>query len=207
MYVIQVLVSLDMLMWITIPITIWSLEKSEEYKVMNSTSHYKYFCFKFWVPEHGTEMPLYAMIYLLEAFTGFLIFYEYMASTTIVFSLIYHTKSHFQLLNCAFDKMDEFFPLDVDVDEGVHNPEKSRLDMAFGKLMDFKHLDGKVSSNLGETTRARHLKSTRVMVHEPSSNSDYSRSSFRPSISWQNDDDGLSSYIIECVRYHQELLE
>ena len=208
MNTIQILFTLDMLGWLLIPITVWSLEESEEYKLMNTTSYYKYFCFKFWIPEHGTEMPLYPIIYFHHAFTAFLAFYLYMAVAIVVFSLMYHTLTHFKLLNSAFDKIDELFPLAVDLDEDVDNPEKSRLGMTSGKLMEFEHLDGKVSSNLGETTRARNVKSTKVKIEELSSNA--ALSNFQPNakrVSWQNNDDGISSYIIECVRYHQELLE
>ncbi|KAJ9588818.1 hypothetical protein L9F63_017856, partial [Diploptera punctata] len=168
----------DFLIWVVVPFLTWALETSDDYKYTNSTEYFKYLCFKTWIPEHGTEMPLYTFVFIHQAMSGYFIIANFMTGAMIVFSLIHHTTTHFKLLISAFNNIDELFPLSEE-EEAVITIPKRRINS--------KQVSVNVVNNVEDEYH----------TFESSSRE----------ITWGNKSDDVFLYVVECVKYHQHLLE
>ena len=148
---------------------------------------YKYFCVVAWVPENVLNSHLYELFYLHQVISVTVAVLHYSASNIIFFFFIYYTTAHFELLISCIEDIDVKFPeenLDVSEDYSINSKKinsmnKSQMEDSF-----------KGSSQDSKPREVEWVESNKLVIGNIS-----------------DIENCRIDHLIDCIKYHQAILE
>lgn len=196
------------LFWTIFPFILWCIDSINDSQNMDisdesqnyNTGQWKYFCYRMWLPQNATQTPLYQIIYAYQALENSMVILIHTAHNLITFSLILHLTSQFQALTTFLEKMADT-PLTV-----------KQMAASIQEVSDDRPCDN-ATQNSHERNDENVTKRNTISL---GCTRLYKMLLSRQDNGWpQMDremlptpkDDELCSYLVNCVRYHQFLLQ
>jgi hypothetical protein len=94
-----------LLMWVVFPFVLWCTEMNHEEEYIESTNniydqemHWKYFCFKMWLPPNATHTPVYQILWAYQAFPIYSLVMIFTGYNLFFFAVTTFTAAHFKIL-------------------------------------------------------------------------------------------------------------
>jgi hypothetical protein len=201
------------LIWVIYPFILWCTEINGEEKDTENTNnisgqekYWKYFCFKMWLPSEATHSPTYQILWTYQAFPIFSLVMIFTGYNLLFFSVTTFTAAHFKMLAMILKDSNKIILLSDSTQYTEQNPTHSK---------------SAIENVLKET------------VHECQSRKDFSKAVIlnyhREDVAIEclhaneelqlkndvrNDETGSiqlrcdpAEYLIQCIKYHQALLE
>ncbi|PSN53663.1 Odorant receptor 2 [Blattella germanica] len=179
MIIIVIICVADIFAWAGVPFLLWCFETSEDYKNMEGNEFWKYFSNICWLPANATQTPMYQVVYSHQAFSSYLCGIHLTSCNVVMFSVIYHVATHFKLIIAALEKVDSRFLVKESKQEERY---LSKKDIETNE--DQSKNDKRANEDLSVTPE--NFKNQRSSVI---------------------DEEKIYQYLIDCVKYHQDLLE
>jgi hypothetical protein len=93
------------LTWVIYPFILWCTEINDEENDTENTNsisgqemYWKYFCFKMWLPPNATRSPMYQILWIYQAFPIFSLVMIFTGYNLLFFSVTTFTAAHFKIL-------------------------------------------------------------------------------------------------------------
>jgi hypothetical protein len=201
-----------------------SLDSKDEYL--------KYFGLIMWLPPNIDKFPVYELVYIFDSVAAYVVDSNLTGSNTIFFIFMFNISTHFKILTSCIEDIDEMFPQTKEViDEGFANIKgeniKSKLnitsldDEIFGPPLPEAAISGRprLQRENGRPTRSGFRgmsadkcgdntnKTSGVATSKCMENIFTSNESEEQTSSDSLRDEKMHLYLIECIKYHQALLE
>jgi hypothetical protein len=174
--------------------------------------HLEYFILVMWLPEKATEFPVYEMLHALQFFSVWGVVSNYASGKLITVSLFYHLSNQFRILSTAIEDIDLLCN-----DDDTTKDENKLLEL----MMVVKSTpdDTNVSANILNRNHVRGGRNsvTKFSVKQTQNSSGQldtlsvnSANVFAADfvlLSTAEDCDEEVTYLTNCIRYHQALLE
>jgi len=94
-----------LLIWVIFPFVLWCAEtKQEEENIADTNNiydqeiHWKYFCFKMWLPPNATHTPVYQILWVYQAFPVCSLVMIFTGYNLLFFAVTTFTAAHFKIL-------------------------------------------------------------------------------------------------------------
>jgi hypothetical protein len=200
-----------------------SLESKDEYL--------KYFGLIMWLPPNIDTFPVYELVYAFDAVAAYVVDSNLTGSNTIFFIFMFNISTHFKILTSCIEDIDEMFPeakeatvnvpfTDTETKNTLH--EHSFDDEIFGPPLPeaimisnrqtIQHESGTASGTefRDEFTSERdrnHSRTSGVSARGCNENAFMSNATGDTTQCNSLRDEKMHRYLIECIKYHQALLE
>jgi hypothetical protein len=184
-------------------------------------AYLKYFGLIIWLPPNIDTFPVYELVYVFDAVAAYVVDSNLTGSNTIFFIFMFNISTHFKILTSCIQDIDDMFSEEVTMNETFTNAEtENRLhdhslgDEIFGPLLpeDIMISDGRKirhESGIASGTGFRGTFPSEKHGNQNGCNGNALMSNLsgrtKPSNSLR--DEKMHRYLVECIKYHQALLE
>lgn len=192
------------LIWVIYPFILWCTEIHDEVEDTEDTNnmsdqemYWKYFCFKMWLPPDATRSPIYQFLWIYQAFPIISLVMIFTGYNLLFFSVTTFTAAHFNILAMILKDSTKIILLSGSTQakrnsiSATENLLKDRThEWQTRKDCSKHHREVEVSEGL-HTSEELQL---RTNVKEDETGNIQQR--YDP-----------ADYLIQCIKYHQALLE
>jgi hypothetical protein len=203
----------SILIWVIFPFILWYTEMRNEEENIKSTNnipdqemHWKYFCFKMWLPTKATHSPLYQILWAYQAFPIYSLVLIFTGYNLLFFSVTTFTAAHFKILAMILKDSTKSKLLS-------HSTEDTEKSSTNSKLCSASLL-----KEIGDVFQSKEICSKPVVLKFGRGNEvDINTNKELQWITYinlneteaKNDKPGYETadYLVHCIRYHQALLE
>jgi hypothetical protein len=189
--------------WAIYPFILWSIQTENENNTDNSEisgsyndGQWKYFCFRMWLPQNATQTPMYQIIYIYQALENSFLILVHATQVVIILSLMFYLTSQFKALTACLERVDDVPPYLKDV---------GTSDVAMSGTKPNKHSQSgneekstKIKKNIGR-------RSSHVVQHRDEI-AGWVENNRVEMLHIQNDEE-IYCFLVNCVKYHQLLLQ
>jgi type III secretory pathway component EscV len=199
---------LSIILWVIFPFILWYTEMKDEEentKITNNIpgqdTHWKYFCFKMWLPPKATQSPLYQILWAYQAFQIHSLVMIFTGYNLLFFAVTTFIAAHFKILAMILKNSSETLPQPQSTQDTEHSTNSKSY-----KARLFKHFRSK--EEYGKAVVLKYGRETEVAIRT------------NEQLQWMTDtnlkDDEAgriqeryeaADYLVHCIRYHQALLE
>jgi hypothetical protein len=208
--------------WIFSPLVLKHIDKSEgNYKENNSEELWKYYCYILWLPKELSEPSMYIIIYICQVLTVYISVSQYTSCNLIFFSLMFHISTHFKLLVSSFENIGKAILTERNKMEDhvssirwpplfVENTFNTDLIPSSCKVLS--NSDGTFASVEGENPCLSKLSQYAENILSPvtgemSGNQAAEHENMDNLTGTAFYEQQINEYFINCIRYHQAILE
>jgi hypothetical protein len=190
--------------WAIFPFILWSIQTENELlntdnsetKGSYDNGQWKYFCFRMWLPQNATQTPMYQIIYIYQALENSFLILTHATQIVITVSLMFYLTSQFKVLTTYLESVDEVPPYLKDV--GTTDVEISGTKPNEHSQSGNEKKITKIKKNIGH--RGRH-----EVLHRDESDG-WVENDRVEMLHIQNDEE-IYCFLVNCVKYHQLLLQ
>ena len=190
--------------WTIFPFIEWSTQTENEVRNIENSEinrsyddgQWKYFCFRMWLPQNATQTPIYQFIYIYQALENSFVILLHVTHIMITLSLMFYLTSQFKVLTACLESVEDVLPYFKDVrtsndDISGTNPKERSKRGNEEKLT-------KINKNIGYSGRYEAL-------HRDESDG-WTKNDSLEMLHTQNDEE-MYCFLVNCVKYHQLLLQ
>jgi hypothetical protein len=208
--------------WICSPLVLQHIYKSTGNDMENNSEDIsRYYCYVLWLPKRLAEPSMYVVIYIFQALSVLISVSQYTACNIILFSLMFHISTHFKLLVSAFENMGQVVLMEkVGMEEPISSLKCSRLVMDTKFSGGFNHYPyatacksvKTIASIDGGKPRSSYISQSQENIRSPvrdeiSGKQMSEQKSIESVTGAALHEERMKEYFINCVRYHQAILE
>jgi hypothetical protein len=206
-----------------------STEQRTEESLDSRDEYLKYFGLLLWLPPNIDKFPIYELVYTYNFIATFAVSCCCNAAHTVIFIFMYNISTHFKVLTSCLERIDEIFPqtkettnecpidketlntnstpnahsLDYEMFspvtvEGVMSSGRKGVQRESGRNQ-FTELRGAFSDEDGD----KHMPSSTLSLSESTKSKLLSKASEELTPA----DHNMHRYLIDCIKYHQALLQ
>ena len=186
-------IAIVMIIWTVLAFIVKTIDEANGKLVdENDVQVHSYFCAVTWIPEGILQSPAYEIFYIYQVISVLVAVSHFTACNVVFFFFLYYIASHFELLLSCIQEIDTKFP-----EDSIYDLDEIEISNLF--LLNEEQPLG-INKTVVEDVNSNEVSHTRI---------DDDKSEF--------DEDfitGLSTtekarlnHLIECIKYHQELLE
>jgi hypothetical protein len=204
-----------LLIWDIFPFVLWCIEiKQEEENIESANNiydqeiHWKYFCYKMWLPPNATHTPVYQILWVYQAFAIYIVVMIFTGYNLFFFEVTTFTAAHFKIL--AMILRDSSKPIllpDVTQDKELGSTASESDNESLLKEETYVWKSGKefrktVGQNYDtkqEITQCLHANDECLWKREANFQEDEAERIHRTN--------ETADYLVHCIKYHQALLE
>lgn len=200
----------SILIWVILPFILWHTEmKNDEENTSNipdQGTHWKYFCFKMWLPTKATHSPLYQILWAYQAFPIYSLVQIFTGYNLMFFSVTTFTAAHFKILatilkDCTKTKL--LSHSIKDTEQGSRNSKSSN-----GSVLKETGYVLQAKEKFNKVVVLKYCERNEVAIHmnkEPKWITGTDLNESEEGIAQQRYE--TADYLVRCIRYHQALLE
>jgi hypothetical protein len=208
--------------WTCSPLILKYIDTSTQ-KDIESTSEeiLKYYCYILWIPEELSGPYTYKVMYLYQALTIFISVGHYTSCNVILLFLMFHISTHFKLLESSFENMGKVALEERDeTGEQIHGPRRLRLFMNSTINNDLIHDSCMAVCKSSKPTapneeekpcflnRSQYPESIQTLTTDDRCGSQTSAHENMDNLRGAAfDEEQMNEYFINCIKYHQAILE
>jgi hypothetical protein len=185
--------------WTVLPFIFWCTETENEHQNIENSEinnsyddgQWKYFCFRMWLPQNATQTPTYQLIYIYQALENSFIILTQATHLTVTLSLMLHLTSQFKVLTACLERVD-------DVPLYLKEMRTSDDKISGTKPQEYSQSGKEENRNFGHRGRYE-------VLHRGENDGCAETDGFEI-LRIQNEEE-MYSYLVNCVKYHQLLLQ
>jgi multisubunit Na+/H+ antiporter MnhC subunit len=217
----------SIIIWVIFPFILWYTEMKDEEEntkitnnILEQDTHWKYFCFKMWLPPKATQSPLYQILWACQAFPIYSLVMIFTGYNLLFFAVTTFTAAHFKILAMILKDSSEALPQPQsmilrDSSEALPQPQSTQdaehsTNSKSYKARLFKHTMRVLQSKeeYGKAVVLKYGRETEVAIRT------------NEQLQWMTDTNlkeheagriqeryEAADYLVHCMRYHQALLE
>jgi hypothetical protein len=202
------------LFWTIFPFVLWciksetdtqDIENSEEIQNYNN-GQWKYFCYRMWLPQNATQTPLYQIIYVYQALENSMVILIYTVHNLVTSSLLLHITSQFKALTTCLERIAEM-PLALkEFASSVDEASSDNLcESATRNRREWTWRHGN-KEDITERNKLSfgHARRYEMLQHEQS---DRQPGMDKLGMLYAPNEDDFHCYLVNCVKFHQFLLQ
>jgi hypothetical protein len=203
------------LIWVIFPLILWFTEmKQEEENIENINNihdqeiHWKYFCFKMWLPPNATHSPMYQVLWVYQAFPIYSLVMIFTGYNLLFFAVTTFTAAHFKILAMILkDSAEPILLSDFTQDKELGSTDSETNNKSQLKDTTYVWKSGKDSRKVvgpkydTENEVAICLHANEEIQWERNTNF---KESGAGRIQQTNE---TADYLVHCIKYHQALLK
>jgi hypothetical protein len=201
------------LTWVIYPFILWCTEINDEEKNTENTNsvsgqemYWKYFCFKMWLPPNATHFPMYQILWIYQAFPIFSLVMIFTGYNLLFFSVTTFTAAHFKILAMILKDSNKITLRSDSTQYTEQKPTHSRS--ATESLLKGTIYEHQSRKDCIKAVILKYPREDEVTVCLHANEELQSRRNARDdemgSIKLRYDP---AEYLIQCIKYHQALLE
>jgi hypothetical protein len=208
--------------WVFSPLVLKYIDKSAGNDIENNSEEiWKYYCYILWLPKELLEYHMYIMIYICQVLTVYISVSHYTSCNLILFSLMFHISTHFKLLVSSFENIGKVLLIETNKMEDqisslrwpilfVDNTFNSGL--IPGSCKAVSNSEKTVTSVEGEKPCLSNLSQYSENILSPvtedmSGNQAPEHENVDNLTGTAFYEQQTNEYFINCIRYHQAILE
>jgi hypothetical protein len=203
------------LVWVIFPFVLWCTEmKQEEGNAENTNNiydhkiHWKYFCFKMWLPPNATQTPVYQILWVYQAFPIYSLVMIFTGYNLLFFAVTTYTAAHFKIL--AMILRDSSKPIslrDITQDKELDSADRESENETLLKERKCVWERGK-EFRKSVLVKYATEKEVTVCLHANYELPWKRRVTFQEDGAWRiQQTSETADYLVHCIKYHQALLE
>jgi hypothetical protein len=200
---------LSILIWAIFPFILWHNDKRNEEENTKSTKnildqemHWKYFCFKMWLPTKATHSPVYQILWVYQAFEIYSLILIFTAYNLLFLSVTTFTAAHFKILAMILKESTKSELLTHSTQDPEQSPTNSRSSNKKARYV-VQNKEG-----CSKAVVLKHFRGNEEAIHTNK------KLQWTRNLNLNKCDTGsaekthkMSDYLVHCIRYHQALLE
>jgi hypothetical protein len=202
------------LFWTIFPFILWYTESENKFQNMDNSEEienynngqWKYFCYRMWLPQNATQTPTYQVIYIYQALENSMVILIHTSHNMITFSIMLHLASQFKALITCLEIMDDT-PLALK--EMATSADEVSSNSPCDNATQNEHEGGSHHGNKGSITKRNIVSFGRTsrceILQRKQSDGWIQMDSLE--MSHIPKDDDIYRYLVNCVKYHQFLLQ
>jgi hypothetical protein len=201
------------LIWVIYPFILWCTEINDEEEYTENTKnmsgqeiYWKYFCFKMWLPPDATSSPMYQFLWIYQAFPIISLVMIFTGYNLLFFSVTTFTAAHFNILAMIFKDSTKIMLLPGSI-QATEQKATDSMSATENLLKDRTH-EWQARKDCSKAIILNHHREDEVTVGLHASEGLQLR------INIKEDEKGniqqrydAADYLIQCIKYHQALLE
>jgi hypothetical protein len=207
--------------WICSPLILKYIDISKEIHMeITSEDIWKYYCYILWLPKQLSEPSMYEVMYIYQVLTVFISVSHYTCCNVILFFLMFHISTHFKLLVSSFENVGKVVPEGrYEMEEHIHR--SGRLSLFMNHTINNGLNDDSCTtvSNSGKNAvpaegtpcllqQCQYPENFRSLaVDERSGTQTSEHGNADDVIGTAFDEQQMNDYLINCIKYHQAILE
>ena len=177
-----------------------------------SKETWRYYCYILWLPNGMSEPSVYEIIFLCQVLTLFVAVGHYTACNVISFFLMFHTATHFKLLASSFEDMGKIFVEEI---AEMGKPAVRNELVYYHQCTSVPSYSVKVTCiekenplSLKQTQRSENIPALQALPASIISGSQISENeNLRNVTEMALIEEKINDYLINCIKYHQEILK
>lgn len=194
----------DMCTWCVLPSIVRYFDYFRE-KNLEAEEHLEYFILVMWLPENAATFPFYEMLHIFQFLSVWGVVANYAAGKLIIVSLFYHLSAQFRIVSSAIEDIDILCRTDLAEDECHTFSEETTRNIADTNISSCSStLDDKERSN--SILYLSEMGTQNPALRGYTSTIDATKMMARSSSTVQEFNSEVT-YLINCIRYHQNLLK
>jgi hypothetical protein len=190
--------------WTVFPFILWCIGSEnkrrniENFEVNNNydEGQWKYFCYRMWLPQNATQTPIYQFIYLYQALENSMVILIHTVHNMLTFSLMLHLISQFKVLTLCLERIEDIPSLTLEEMRTPNDEIASNYHCDIGtQNISTPYRYGVSKENTTHRNTIQYKDNdgwiemdTLGLLHIPR-------------------DDEMHRYLVNCVKYHQRLLQ
>jgi hypothetical protein len=190
--------------WTIVPFILWSIQTENDLRNIENSEinggygegQWKFFCFRMWLPKNATQTPLYQFIYIYQALENSFLVSLNTTQNAIILSLMLYLTFQFKVLTESLERVDDVqtYMEDVRISDGDISGTKPKEHSRRGKEENLT----KTNKNTGHSGRYEVLRSEE--------SDGWVKTGGLEMLHIQNDEE-TCCYLVNCVKYHQFILQ
>jgi hypothetical protein len=182
---------------------------------------WRYYCYIIWLPKEMFKPFMYGIVYLCQVLTVVVVVGHYTGCSAILFAFMFHTSTHFKLLASAFDDMRKVYEGETaEIGKQIHTPALLLISINSTARDYLIHDCGKTVLNSGKNTVC--VEGDKSSLLNPNQYPEDIQSlqllsadnmfrcqttEYEASTQTSPTEEEMNLRFINCVKYHQALLE
>jgi hypothetical protein len=190
--------------WTIFPFILWSIQTENDLRNMENSEinssyddgQWKFFCFRMWLPQNATLTPMYQFIYIYQALENSFVIMIHVTHILTTLSLMLYLTSQFKILAACLESVDDVSPYlkDVRISDDEISGTKPKEHTQSGNEENLT----KINKNVGHSCRYE------VMYRDESDG--WVDTDGLEMLHIQNDEE-MYCFLVNCVKYHQFILQ
>jgi hypothetical protein len=201
------------LIWVIYPFILWCTEAIDVERDSGNTNnnsgqemHWKYFCFKMWLPPDATRSPVYQILWIYQAFPIFNLVLIFTGYNLLFFSVTTFTASHFKILAMILKDSDKILLLSDSTQYTRQNTRNSKS-ATENLLKETMHEYQSREDCKRDVILQYHREDTVNMYLHANGEVQLRRNARDDETGSIRSRSDPADYLILCIKYHQALLE
>lgn len=191
----------DMCTWCVLPSIVRYFDYFREENLEAETEaeeHLEYFILVMWLPENAAMFPFYEMLHIFQFLSVWGVVANYAAGKLIIVSLFYHLSAQFRILSSAIEDIDVLCRTDLAEEETTRNIADTSISSCSSTRHDKERSNSILYlSEMGTQNPALRGYTSAVDATKMMARSSPTVEEFSSEV----------TYLINCIRYHQNLLK
>jgi hypothetical protein len=202
------------LFWTIFPFILWCIESENEFQNLDNSEEiqnynngeWKYFCYRMWLPQNATQTPMYQIIYVYQALENSMVILIHTTHNLVTFSVILHLTSQFKALTTCLERIDDT-PLTLK--EIVTSADEVSSNKPCYNATQNKHERNRHHGNKGNISKRNTISFGSTGRYEllQCKQSDGLIEMGDLDMLQMPKDDHIYCYLVNCVKFHQFLLQ
>jgi hypothetical protein len=190
-----------------------STDEGKDESLDSKDEYLKYFGLIMWLPPNIDTFPVYELVYIFDAVAAYVVDSNLTGSNTIFFIFMFNISTHFKILTSCIQDIDDMFseantetenaPNDRSLDDEIFGPPLPEAIM----ISDRQRIRLESGTASGIEFRGAFASEGRGNHNGCNGNAFTSNPSEETTSSNSLRDEKMHRYLIDCIKYHQALLE
>jgi hypothetical protein len=202
------------LFWTIVPFILWCIESGNEFQNMDNSEEiqnynngqWKYFCYRMWLPQNATQTPMYQIIYVYQALENSMVILIHTTHIMLTSSVMLHLTSQFKALTTCLERIDD---TSLIVKEMVTSVDEVSSNNHCDNATQNKHEGNRFHGNKGNISSGNtssFVRTSRCEMLQRKQGNGLIDVGDSKMLRIPKDDD-IYCYLVNCVKYHQFLLQ
>ena len=154
---------------------------------LDSRDHYlKYFGMVLWLPPNVDKFPIYELVYIFNAVGTYAVASNFQAVSIAFLMFIFNTTTHFKILTASMESLDEIFQESLKITKNTEEHKQTNSNVSI--LSQIKSQSLHISQESDDDQKTE-VGSEQLPLIIPEF------------------EEKIYQYLINCIKYHQVLLE
>jgi len=190
--------------WTIFPFILWSIQTENDLRNVENSEinrsygdgQWKFFCFRMWLPQNATQTPMYQFIYIYQALENSFLISLHVTHIMITLSLMIYLTFQFKVLTASLERVDDVQPYlkDVRISDGEISGIKPKEHSQSGNEENLTNMN----KNIGYSGRYE-------VLHRDESDG-WVKTDKLEMLHIQDDEEAYC-FLVNCVKYHQFILQ